>query len=161
MVGYRWTQVNLSVCFLSTSQFSNIYFLGPFSLHLCLGRPVKVKQWTNTGDVEGKSHKKHEKKLTWEVIRDKGVYSYIIDRNPKYTDAMRARDTLQVEGEEGSEGKGDSEDVSLPRSAETTEPASESKSKGAPSGPPKLGEVNQERHPRGVGQTAYKCHQKC
>jgi len=50
----------------------------------------KMKEWRNDGyDDQGIKHKTGSLKRTWECIRDDGLYSYRIDQNPQYADAMR------------------------------------------------------------------------
>ena len=58
------------------------------------GRSVVVKEWLKAGTYDGLPHQARDKKYTWEVIRDEGCQSYLIDRNTKYMDAMRARKEL-------------------------------------------------------------------
>ena len=47
------------------------------------GQSVIVKKWPKKGFYDGVRHNAGEKKRTWEVIRDAGCHSYLIQRNPK------------------------------------------------------------------------------
>ncbi|GMH46365.1 hypothetical protein TrRE_jg6856, partial [Triparma retinervis] len=58
------------------------------------GYSVHRKMWTDTGEIVGRRHTEGEMKKTWEAIRDTQVHTYNIRNNPKYTDAMIAKDEL-------------------------------------------------------------------
>ena len=54
------------------------------------GGTFKMKEWKRDGyDNQGIKHDAGTLKRTWECIRDDGLYSYKIDQNPQYADAMR------------------------------------------------------------------------
>jgi len=55
---------------------------------------VHRKMWMDSGDVMGVRHGEGDLKKTWEAIRDTQVHTYNIRNNPKYTDAMIAKDEL-------------------------------------------------------------------
>ena len=52
-----------------------------------------VSQWLESGvDAFGVEHRAGDEKLTWEVIRDSGIYSYEIGVNPTYESTLELMD---------------------------------------------------------------------
>eukprot|EP00753_Platysulcus_tardus_P022558 PLAT9771.1.p1 GENE.PLAT9771.1~~PLAT9771.1.p1 ORF type:complete len:1198 (+),score=594.86 PLAT9771.1:165-3596(+) len=53
------------------------------------------KRWMADGVVEGIPHVRDQLKRTWEVIRDEGIASFNIYKNPKYAEALLAADAAE------------------------------------------------------------------
>ena len=53
---------------------------------------VKKRRFVRDGvDEEGIEHKEGDVMRTWEVIRERGLYSYNIYKNKKYTDLFKGK----------------------------------------------------------------------
>ena len=83
----NWHYISFGIFFyLLTSQFGFELGFHRYLTH----RSFKMKEWKRDGyDNQGIKHDAGTLKRTWECIRDDGLYSYKIDQNPQYADAMR------------------------------------------------------------------------
>jgi hypothetical protein len=81
------------------------------------GNFLKVKLWSEAGEVEGQFHQAGDPKCTWEVVKDSTVHSYRIDHNPSYREAVRVMRMALISLGIDLEGH----DMSLPDAAQVAD----------------------------------------